>query len=589
MRLFPLVLDFRPPYLADSADDISLLLMPLGQGTVLDYFRTSFTAVTQNPPIVLTTFTPSAAYEAAIRQACPVVEAILPAMDLGARLGGYQPSDWLLITDSRQLPVEGLDLRGLVTNLDGASRWARHLVTLEATVAGTQECVQFDPEGRVSRIQRYYEDVTWPFAAGVACSLLPAAACTLRGGRLPFHSLPELRATLAAQGVASRDSPITGGTFDLGQEQALLMLNERFILGLPPARQPGPMSAATGGPPEVHPQARVLGPVVVHPDAVIEEGATVVGPAVVGRGARVSREAVVAQCVVAPGVLVSSGASLRHLVVAGAREGGRVPSGPSATENAFSTLGVGATALPDLQEDRRISAFPRIKAILEPIVALVAVILLAPLIALVALIVKLDSRGPIFYGDKREGKGGRVFPCWKFRTMIVHADARQRELVAKNEMDGPQFKLARDPRVTRIGRILRPLSIDEIPQLFNVVLSQMSFVGPRPSPFRENQMCVPWREGRLSVRPGITGLWQVCRHDRSIGDFHQWIYYDLLYVRNMSALVDFKILLATVVTLGGKWSVPLDWILARQKYNDRRRSQRESQGAPGGERIARGA
>jgi lipopolysaccharide/colanic/teichoic acid biosynthesis glycosyltransferase len=587
MRLFPLALDFRPPYLADCADDISLLLMPLGQGTVLDYYRTSFTAVTQNPPIILTTFTPSAAYEAAIRKACPSVEAILPATELGARLGSYQPSDWLLITDCRQLPVEGLDLRGLVTNLDGASRWARHLVTLEATVAGTQECVQFDPEGRVSRIQRYYEDVTWPFAAGVACSLLPAAACTLRGGRLPFHSLPELRATLAAQGVASRDSPITGGTFDLGQEQALLILNERFVLGLPPARQPGLTSIPAGAPPQVHPEARVLGPVVVHSDAVIEAGATVVGPAVVGRGARVRRDAVVAQCVVAPGLDVPEGSSHRHLVVAGTREPGGA-SGPARAEAAFSTLGAGAAALPDLHESRRTSIFPAIKACVEPLIALVALILLAPLVALVALIVKLDSRGPIFYGDKREGKGGRVFRCWKFRTMIVHADARQRELIAKNELDGPQFKLARDPRVTRIGRILRPLSIDEIPQLFNVVVGQMSFVGPRPSPFRENQMCVPWREGRLSVRPGISGLWQVCRHDRSVGDFHQWIYYDLLYVRHMSPLVDLKIVLATFVTLGGKWSVPLDWILARQKFNDRRRSQRDSRGPASGQRVARG-
>jgi len=202
------------------------------------------------------------------------------------------------------------------------------------------------------------------------------------------------------------------------------------------------------------------------------------------------------------------------------------------------------------------------------------VILLSPLLLLVALIVRLDSKGPIFYGDKREGFGGRVFRCWKFRTMIVDADARQRDLIAKNQMDGPQFKLDNDPRVTRLGRILRPLSIDELPQFFNVLFGQMSFVGPRPSPFRENQMCVPWREGRLSVRPGITGLWQVCRHDRSTGDFHQWIYYDLLYVRNMSLLVDLKIVLATIVTLGGKWSVPLDWILSRNKFHDRRRKRR---------------
>ncbi len=331
-----------------------------------------------------------------------------------------------------------------------------------------------------------------------------------------------------------------------------------------------------------------MGPVVVHPDAVIEAGATVVGPAVVGRGVRVRRDAVVAQCVVVPGIEVPEGSSHRHLVVAGTREPG-LASGHSRAESAFSTQGAGAAAVPDLHEDRRTSIFPAVKAFIEPLVALVVLILLAPLVALVALIVKLDSRGPIFYGDKREGLGGRVFRCWKFRTMIVHADARQRELVAKNQMDGPQFKLAHDPRVTRIGRILRPLSIDELPQLFNVVVGQMSFVGPRPSPFRENQMCVPWREGRLSVRPGITGLWQVCRHDRSVGDFHQWIYYDLLYVRHMSPLVDLKIVLATFVTLGGKWSVPLDWILARQKYNDRRRVRRDADGEVNRTLLSRGA
>jgi hypothetical protein len=131
-----------------------------------------------------------------------------------------------------------------------------------------------------------------------------------------------------------------------------------------------------------------------------------------------------------------------------------------------------------------------------------------------------------------------------------------------------------DPRVTRLGHWLRKFSLDEIPQLFNVLLGQMSFVGPRPSPFRENQMCVPWREARLSVLPGITGLWQVCRHDRSFGDFHQWIYYDLLYVRHMAPLVDLKILVATAITLGGKTSVPLDWILDRKRYNDRRQTRR---------------
>ena len=139
----------------------------------------------------------------------------------------------------------------------------------------------------------------------------------------------------------------------------------------------------------------------------------------------------------------------------------------------------------------------------------------------------------------------------------------QKELKSLDSMDGPHFKLACDPRVTRVGRILRALNVDELPQLVNVLTGDMSLVGPRPSPFRENQVCVPWREARLSVRPGITGLWQVCRHDRASGDFHQWIEYDLLYVQNVSIWLDLKILVATIVTLGGKKPVRASWLIGQ--------------------------
>ena len=108
-------------------------------------------------------------------------------------------------------------------------------------------------------------------------------------------------------------------------------------------------------------------------------------------------------------------------------------------------------------------------------------------------------------------------------------------------------------------------NIDELPQLLNVLRGDMSLIGPRPSPFRENQICVPWRNARLSVRPGITGLWQVCRHDRSAGDFHQWIYFDMLYARHVSYWLDFRILAATFLTFAGRWSVPLHWMIPARK------------------------
>jgi lipopolysaccharide/colanic/teichoic acid biosynthesis glycosyltransferase len=211
--------------------------------------------------------------------------------------------------------------------------------------------------------------------------------------------------------------------------------------------------------------------------------------------------------------------------------------------------------------------YPLLKAGFDVTASAVALLLLSPLFLLIALLIRLESKGPVFYADRREGKGGRFFRCLKFRTMFVGADAQQRELMAKNQVDGPQFKIERDPRVTRIGRVLRKLSLDELPQLINVLFLKMSLVGPRPSPFRENQLCIPWRDGRLSVRPGITGLWQVCRHDRAQGDFHQWIQFDLLYVRHMSFLVDLKILAATVVTLAGQWPFPITWIVSRRNLD----------------------
>jgi lipopolysaccharide/colanic/teichoic acid biosynthesis glycosyltransferase len=185
---------------------------------------------------------------------------------------------------------------------------------------------------------------------------------------------------------------------------------------------------------------------------------------------------------------------------------------------------------------------------------------LSPLLALVAAIIRLDSKGSPLYGSEREGKDGRAFTCWKFRTMFTDAHAIQHQLTTA-ALDGPHFKMDRDPRVTRIGRWLRTANIDELPQLYNVLMGTMSLVGPRPSPFRENQICVPWRDARLSVRPGMTGLWQVCRQDREAGDFHQWIEYDLLYVRHISVWLDVKILAATLLTLGGQVPVPATWMI----------------------------
>jgi len=202
-----------------------------------------------------------------------------------------------------------------------------------------------------------------------------------------------------------------------------------------------------------------------------------------------------------------------------------------------------------------------IKRMMDVTFSALGLIALSPLLGLVSLLIKMDSAGPVFFIHRRERKGGKNFPCVKFRTMVAGAHQWQRELYRRNELDGPQFKISRDPRITRLGRWLRVTNIDELPQLINVLLGHMSLVGPRPSPFRENQVCVPWRLARLSVRPGITGLWQICRGRRvARGDFHEWIYYDIAYVRHFSIWLDVKIILATIITLGGRRRVSLSWL-----------------------------
>ena len=549
MNIIPIVLDARPAYL-DGGAPASLLQLPLGGGTLLSHVLSRVQEVAANPASVFATFPVDHPYAAAMAAIAPGLHAVAALEEFRARLEEHEPSDWLLLVDPACFPDRGLDAASLLRHPMADPRWARHLVALVGAEDGTRERVDCDGEGRVRRIQRFYDRVTWPFTAGVSCSLVPVSSALLSES-LSWTSLAGLREELARRGVPSRDLPLEGVPFDLRRERDALALSERFV--------PAPGSAGglvlLGEGHQVHEAARLLGSVVLQQGAVVEAGATVVGPAVIGAGARVGRGALVAQSLVGLGAAVPPGTAVRHRVYVGLRPA------PQAETRALWVPPLAAPAAAAGADERGRSTVLEAKRLLDSVAAAVGLLLLAPLMALIAALIKLESRGPVLFGHVREGRNGRPFRCWKFRTMAVGADAQERALHAKSQVDGPQFKLERDPRITRLGRWLRPSSLDELPQLFNVLLGQMSLVGPRPSPFRENQLCVPWRDGRLSVRPGITGLWQVCRHERGAGDFHQWIHYDLLYVRHRSLAMDARILLATVLTGGGRRHVPLSAIL----------------------------
>ena len=181
-----------------------------------------------------------------------------------------------------------------------------------------------------------------------------------------------------------------------------------------------------------------------------------------------------------------------------------------------------------------------------------ALVATLPLYPLVMLAIWIEDGSPFFFAHRRETMGGREFPCIKFRTMRKDAEKIKQELIQKNQADGPQFFMEDDPRLTRVGKLIRKCNIDELPQFFNVLLGHMSVVGPRPSPHNENQYCPPWREARLSVRPGITGLWQVMRSRQEGLDFQEWIRYDIEYVENWSWRLDFWIILKSFSKLIGR-------------------------------------
>ena len=171
-------------------------------------------------------------------------------------------------------------------------------------------------------------------------------------------------------------------------------------------------------------------------------------------------------------------------------------------------------------------------------------VLLSPLFLIIAALIKLTSSGPIFFNQVRCGLGGRKFAFYKFRSMIVDAEERKKGLESLNEMSGPVFKIRDDPRITPVGRIIRKLSIDELPQLYNVLKGEMSLVGPRPPIPEEVQKYERWQRRRLSMRPGLTCLWQV--NGRNEVDFDQWMKLDLEYIDNWSLGLDLKIMLRTI-------------------------------------------
>jgi lipopolysaccharide/colanic/teichoic acid biosynthesis glycosyltransferase len=193
----------------------------------------------------------------------------------------------------------------------------------------------------------------------------------------------------------------------------------------------------------------------------------------------------------------------------------------------------------------KIDKYSNIKRLLDLVISYLLWIIFSPLLWMVFLAVKLTSPGPGFYKWQVVGEKGRYFLGFKFRSMYQNADEIKAKLINSNEMTGPVFKMTNDPRVTPLGRILRKFSIDELPQLYNVINGDMSLVGPRPPLQSEYEHFTEWQKQKLAVKPGLTCLWQILgRND--VADFNEWVKLDLEYIENRSLGLDRKILFDTI-------------------------------------------
>ena len=202
-----------------------------------------------------------------------------------------------------------------------------------------------------------------------------------------------------------------------------------------------------------------------------------------------------------------------------------------------------------IENERSNILYEVIKRIIDIVASFTGLILLSPLILIVSMLIKLESKGEVIFKQKRVGLNGKEFYMYKFRSMVINAEELKEQLESQNEMSGPMFKIKDDPRITKVGKFIRKTSIDELPQLINVIKGDMSLVGPRPSLPKEVKKFEQWMMERLEVKPGLTCIWQIS--GRNNIDFEDWMKLDIKYIRERSFKLDIKLILKTVLVLLG--------------------------------------
>jgi lipopolysaccharide/colanic/teichoic acid biosynthesis glycosyltransferase/acetyltransferase-like isoleucine patch superfamily enzyme len=426
-------------------------------------------------------------------------------------------------------------------------------VNVEPEVLGKREKIRLAAQGKVAGFRRFYFDsaepapvpADWPHHIFVRTNVLDRV---LTDRALP-RSFDAFLERCQSNALTLRAVNVGGVVLDLGTESGLLNFCRTRLSKIRSSEFKIRNSNT------ISQDSRLVGKVLLGKNVHIGPKVVIVGPSIIGDNVTIEQGAVIDSSVIGPDVCVPQNQLVRNCIVRGPQYNWERPARyKSRNLEQISYPRFDLSLLRGADETfsswARFSYVGSIKRIVDCFAAIIVLILFAPILPFIALAIKLTSPGPVFFKDKRQGLRGQEFYCLKFRTMAVGADKIQDKLRIVSRVDGPQFKMADDPRVSAVGKFLRDTYIDEIPQFLNVLLGQMSVVGPRPSPESENTLCPSWRDARLSVRPGITGLWQVYRTRQPMKDFQEWIYYDTSYIRNLSLKTDLWICWQTVKKLG---------------------------------------
>jgi len=452
-----------------------------------------------------------------------------------------QTDSWFIISDGRFFA--DFNHRRLYEVLAGLNADVV-AVNADPDCLSYREKAKVTSEGNLAGFGRLYSDLIlpasipneWPHHLFVRLSVLNGI---LVDDKLPLN-FDDFAARCSRNSLSWCGIKIGGAILDLETEEGLLKFLADKLRS--PSRQLLWSNHEINH--TISPDARLFGRIALGENVRIDEDVIIIGPTIIGNNVKIGRGTIVRASVIGNDVslpencLVQNRLLLEH-------------------ESKLDLLSLQRRAV---QVPVRIAAFNEngcrcnnyhnwpmfsyarcIKRAADIMASLIVLVLFAPVFPLIATAIKLNSKGPVFFRDRREGLHGSEFFCLKFRTMIAGADLIQEKLRVINQVDGPQFKVEDDPRVTAVGKFLRDTFIDEVPQFLNILLGQMSVVGPRPSPKAENTFCPAWRDARLSVRPGVTGLWQVCRTRQPGCDFQEWIHYDTEYVKNLSLKLDFWI------------------------------------------------